>query len=543
MKLDSTFISSDRTEYTEKGYAVPTYDILKVRETTEKEPEWIHFGGGNIFRAYIANLADRMLEEGITDKGVITCSGFDRENIECIYRAHDNHSILVTLDGSGKMEKKIISSVTEALLLSHDSDDFMRLKEIFRSPSLKIATFTITEKGYSITDAKGDVKEEISSDILNGPENPLSYLGAVTALLYERFRTGKLRISMCSLDNCSHNGDRLKNAVKYIAEGWVKNMKCEEEFLGYILDPSYVAFPYSMIDKITPRPDPKVQAMLKGDGFTDMDILVTEKKTYLAPFTNAEKPEYLVIEESFPNGRPDFHKVGVYVTDRDTVLKAERMKVTTCLNPLHTALAVYGCLLGYTKISQEMLDPVLKTLVYRLGYTEGLPVVTDPGIISPEDFIKEVLEERIPNPFLPDTPQRIAMDTSQKLPVRFGETIKEYMRRGMDLDNLICIPLVFSGWLRYLVSLDDSLEPFEVSADPFYNELAEKLKGIVPGETDRNKVENAVKDILRDDRIFGVDLYEAGLAEKVIDLLLEELKGKNAVYRTLSKYMTDTEHI
>ena len=99
------------------------------------------------------------------------------------------------------------------------------------------------------------------------------------------------------------------------------------------------------------------------------------------------------------------------------------MKVTTCLNPLHTALAVYGCLLGYTLIADEMKDPDLKRLVERIGYTEGLPVVTDPGIIRPEAFLKEVLEQRLPNPFMPDTPQRIACDTSQKVPIRFGETV------------------------------------------------------------------------------------------------------------------------
>ena len=50
-------------------------------------------------------------------------------------------------------------------------------------------------------------------------------------------------------------------------------------------------------------------------------------------------------------------------TSRETVEKVERMKVCTCLNPLHTALAVYGCLLGYTKISDEMKDADLVKLV------------------------------------------------------------------------------------------------------------------------------------------------------------------------------------
>ena len=96
------------------------------------------------------------------------------------------------------------------------------------------------------------------------------------------------------------------------------------------------------------------------------------------------------------------------------------MKVCTCLNPLHTALAIYGCLLGYTLISEEMKNPLLKNMVEVIGYKEGLPVVVNPGILDPKKFIDEVVNVRIPNPFLPDSPQRIATDTSQKLSIRFG---------------------------------------------------------------------------------------------------------------------------
>ena len=113
-------------------------------------------------------------------------------------------------------------------------------------------------------------------------------------------------------------------------------------------------------------------------------------------------------------------------TERETVDKVEKMKVCTCLNPLHTALAVFGCLLGYEKISDEMKDEELKKLVETIGYKEGLPVVVNPGVLDPKEFIDTVLQVRVPNPFMPDTPQRIATDTSQKLAIRFGETIKAY---------------------------------------------------------------------------------------------------------------------
>ena len=150
-----------------------------------------------------------------------------------------------------------------------------------------------------------------------------------------------------------------------------------------------------------------------------------------------------MIEDRFPNGRPALEKAGVYMTDRDTVNKAEKMKVMTCLNPLHTALAVCGCLLGFNRISDEMKDDDLRALVYKLG-EEGMPVVVSPGIINPEDFIREVLEERLPNPYIPDTPQRIATDTSQKVSIRFGETIKGYMLKD-NCDKMEIIPFVRRG--------------------------------------------------------------------------------------------------
>ena len=205
-----------------------------------------------------------------------------------------------------------------------------------------------------------------------------------------------------------------------------ENDLVEEGFLEYINNEEKVSFPWTMIDKITPRPSETVRDALTKIGFKNTEILQTTKNTYIAPFINAEAAQYLVVEDKFPNGRMPLEEAGVIFTDRETVNKVEKMKVCTCLNPLHTALAVYGCLLGYQLIAAEMQDKNLKTLVEKIGYEEGLPVVVDPGVIKPGDFIDEVIGERLPNPNIPDTPQRIATDTSQKVGIRFGETIKAY---------------------------------------------------------------------------------------------------------------------
>lgn len=225
------------------------------------------------------------------------------------------------------------------------------------------------------------------------------------------------------------------------------------------------------------------------------------------------------------------------MTDRDTVNKVERMKVTTCLNPLHTALAVYGCVLGYTLIADEMKDEELNRLVHEIGPVEGMPVVTDPGILSPEAFVDEVINVRIPNPFMPDTPQRIATDTSQKVGIRYGETIKAYVAQYGHAKKLKAIPLAIAGWCRYLLGIDDKGEKFELSSDPMLAELTAALKDVKFGE--KESYTGQLKNILSNENIFGIDLYKAGIGEKIEELFVKEIAGPGAVRETLKENLTD----
>ena len=514
---------SDVKGYEERGYILPKYDRSAVRKATIEAPEWIHFGAGNIFRAFQGNLMDRLLEQGLSKTGLVVCEGFDYEIVEKMYRPHDDLSVLVTLKADGTIEKKVIGSIVSSLILDKENAvEFDKLKTVFAKPSLKMASFTITEKGYVVKDAAGELLPATKKDIEAGPEGASSYMGKIVSLLYHRFKSGELPLAFVSMDNCSHNGDKLYDAVLTFAGGWVEAGKAEEGFLSYIKDEKKVSFPWSMIDKITPRPDAKVSEMLERDGIDDLKTVVTGKNTYVAPFVNAEETEYLVIEDKFPNGKVPLDKVGVIYTDKETVDKVEKMKVCTCLNPLHTALAIYGCLLGYTSIHDEMDDEDLKNLVYTLGHKEGMKVVVNPGVLKPEDFLEAVLKKRLPNPFMPDTPQRIACDTSQKLPIRFGETIKAYRKRDdLSTDSLTLVPLVLAGWLRYLKGINDKGEPFELSPDPMLD-----------------KVRNMdAKDVLSLTEVFGCDLFEDGLGVRVLSIYEELLNGNGAVREVLHKYV------
>jgi fructuronate reductase len=487
----------------------PKFDVSAMVGRTKDEPIWLHFGAGNIFRGYIASLQQKLLNAGLSDKGIIAAETYDEEIIEKIYKPYDNKTLNVILRGDGSTSKEVIASVAEAVPAS----DYNRLAEIFESPSLQMVSFTITEKGY----------------------NPGPAMNLLARLLHIRYEAGSLPLALVSMDNCSRNGEKIENALRGISGAWVSEGKAEAGFAEYLANPKLISYPWSMIDKITPRPSGQVEKLLEESGITGVSPIITSKGTYIAPFVNAERAEYLVIEDAFPAGRPPLEKAGVYFADRDTVNRVERMKVTTCLNPLHTAMSVYGCLLGYTLIKEEMKDGDIVALIRRLGYVEGLPVVTDPGIISPKAFIDEVINERLPNPFMPDDPRRIATDTSQKVGIRFGETIKSYIEHGKDTKQLIAIPLAIAGWLRYLLAVNDDGEPMTLSSDPLLADLQSKLEGVK--WNDAATLGDKAKGILSNAAIFGLDLTATELGGRIEEILKKELGGAGSVRRTLKEYL------
>ena len=515
----------NRDAWEKQGIKLPDYDIDAMKAETEKNPEWVHFGAGNIFRGFIGSINNELLNRGLAKTGIIEAETFDYDVIDKIYDAYDNLTLSVVMDAKSNLGIEVLAGIAKGVKAS----ELDSLKAVFEKPSLKMLSFTITEKGYAVTGGNGALTQLVSEDIANGPSMPRHAMSVTAALLYHRYLNGAYPMAVVSMDNCSHNGEKLRISVMTIAEGWVRNGLVDEGFLAYLDEK--ISFPWSMIDKITPRPSDKVKAQLDKMGLEDMEPVITSKGTYIAPFVNAETAQYLVIEDSFPNGRPALEKVGVFMTTRETVNKSETMKVTTCLNPLHTALAVYGCLLGYTSIWEEMADEDLNRLVHEIA-SEGIKVVVNPGIIDPKEFAREVIEDRLPNPNIPDMPQRIATDTSQKVGIRYGETIKSYMSSDkLNTKDLLAVSKAIAGWLRYLLAVDDKGNTFERSADPMLAELDEKLAGIELGKPET--AEGKLNEILSDASIFGVNLYEAGIAGMVEDNFRAMLTGPGAVRNLL----------
>ena len=530
---------TQREELEAKGIELPQYDVDSLKEKGRTQPVWMHFGGGNLYRAFHAEVAEHLANANKLDRGVVVVETFSPFTVENVYKPYNCDSLEVVMNADGTLTERILGVTADAVFANPSNPaGFNQVRAYFKSPELQMTTFTITEKGYGLRDTAGNLLPSVAKEIEEGPEHAASTMGIVAALLLARFNAGAAPIAMVSTDNFSRNGERFRAAILTVVEGWAKAGHVSQDFVAYVSDEARVSFPWSMIDRITPNPSPETEEALKAQGFTDLPIEKSENGPAFAGFANTEAAHYLVIEDSFPNGRPALEDGGVIMTDRDTAEKADTMKVTACLNPLHTCLAVYGCLLGYTRIWQEMENEDLVALIKHLGYDEDLPVVVDPKVIDPKAFIEELLTERLPNKSLPDAPQRIASDTSQKVPVRYGHTLNAYAADpAKDPSTLTYIPLVIAGWLRYLLGVDDKGAEFTCSPDPLLADLQARLADVKLGETDAARVHAAVEPILSNTEIFDCNLYELGLGEKIEGMFLELLAGEGAVAATIKKYI------
>ena len=195
------------------------------------------------------------------------------------------------------------------------------------------------------------------------------------------------------------------------------------------------------------------------------------------------------------------------MADRETVNLSERMKVTVCLNPVHSATGPLGVVQGYELFAHMLnTNEDMMKMARMIAYDEGLPVVPNPGILSPQAFVDELFHDRFPN---------------EK---KFG-----------DASRLTAIPLGIAGWLRYMLGVDDEGNTYELAPDPMNGEIQEQFKDIVVGKPET--FTNQLKSILSNERLFFTDLYKDGVGEKIETMFREMLAGPGAVKATIHKYV------
>lgn len=236
------------------GYHVPDYDAGAIAQATKKQPQWLHFGPGNIFRIFPAVLCQRLIEAGRMSTGILCCESYDEQVVTRCLQPNENLTVAVTMHADGSFDKEIVASIADSLLLSRDEDELQR---IFEAPSLQMVSFTITEKGYAMSPA-------VRRDAENPPKESQTLLGKLTRLCVHRGRTCGRPLALVSMDNCSRNGEKLQSAVLKVLRAWREKGFITEQDEAYVSEK--ISFPWTMIDKITPRPSEAVREALEQDG-------------------------------------------------------------------------------------------------------------------------------------------------------------------------------------------------------------------------------------------------------------------------------------
>jgi fructuronate reductase/mannitol 2-dehydrogenase len=323
---------------------------------------------------------------------------------------------------------RIIGSLLEYRFAPEQPDAVL---DVLADRSTRMMTLTITEGGYNVDETTGRfnaANEAVQAD-LQHPRRPSTVFGYVVEALDRRRRAGVPAPSIVSCDNLQSNGHVLRTALVSFAQlrddalaGWIER---------------YVAFPNSMVDRITPQTTDADRALVAQEfGIADRWPVVTE------PFRQ------WVVEDVFSDGRPALEEVGVqFVVD---VHPYETMKMRL-LNGSHVAMGYLGALAGYETVDSLMADPVFLTFITRQMREEVAPLLPPVPGIDLEEY-QRTLIERFSNPKIGDQVARICLDGSAKIPKFLIPALCDALDAGRPHRWLT---LALAGWLRYLCGLDD----------------------------------------------------------------------------------------
>ena len=257
----------NRAAWEAAGFDMPSYDPEQLAAVTKQDPRWVHFGIGNIFRVFVGGIADKLIGEGLLDRGVTCVETFDYDVVDKIYDPYDNLAVIVILNSDGTIKKRVLGSLSEAIKARMaDASSRERMKTVFSNPKLQLVTFTITEKGYALRNTEGAYFPYVRADLDNGPEQVTGAMGIVTAMLYARYLAGRYPLALVSMDNVARNGEKLRSSVLETARVWQEHGFVDAGFVDYVSDEHTVSFPWTMIDKITPRPSTDIANALEKDG-------------------------------------------------------------------------------------------------------------------------------------------------------------------------------------------------------------------------------------------------------------------------------------
>ena len=308
------------------------------------------------------------------------------------------------------------------------------------APETRIVTLTVTEKGYFLNPASGELLADdpmIAADIAT-PTRPRTAPGLLVEALARRRDRGLAPFTVLSCDNMPDNGQRTRNAVVQLGE---RRDAALAEWIA-----AAVAFPGSMVDRIVPAMTEADFARLAELGVADPNAVVGEAFAQW------------VVEERFPQGRPAWEADGVeMVAD---VAPFETMKLRM-LNGSHSLLAYLGAPAGIATVFEAVGRGDLQALLRRYMLEEAAPTLAMPEGTDLVAYADSLLA-RFANDSLRHRLHQIAMDGSQKLPQRW---LLGSLARREASQPTPCVALGLAAWIRYTAGQDHQGTAYEVD-DP-----------------------------------------------------------------------------
>jgi mannitol 2-dehydrogenase len=424
-------LCTENLEALDGRVARPTYDRSQMSVGI------VHFGVGGFHRSHQAMYLDRLMNRGLSlDWGICGVGVMPGdEAMRDALASQDGLYTLVSRPGLGHIEARVIGSIVRHL---YAPDDPERVLHVLTDPRTRIVSLTVTEGGYNIDPVSGSFDIDnpaVRADLVPG-EVPTTMFAYVVEALRRRRAAGTAPFTVMSCDNVQGNGRVARSATLAFAT------LRDPELAHWIA--REVAFPSSMVDRITPTTAPEDIAEVKAElGIDDAWPVVCE------PFTQ------WVLEDNFVDGRPAFEEAEVQLTS--DVEPYERMKLRL-LNASHQGLAYAGHLSGYVYAHEAASDPVF--VEFLLGYmnAEARPTLGEVPGVDLDDYVRTLIA-RFSNPAIRDTIARLAAFSSDRIPKWVLPVIRANLASGGEITRAVAI---VASWARYAEGLDEKGQPIDV---------------------------------------------------------------------------------
>ena len=382
----------------------------------------VHIGVGNFHRAHLAWYLHRLMQNGQAHDWAIIGAGVrDQDKImRNKLLAQDCLTTLIELDPTGRQKTEVIGAMIDFLPVEPENQPLINA---MARPEIKIVSLTVTEGGYYLNPTTGELNCD-HADILHdaaNPQTPKTAFGAIVAALKLRRERSMMPFSCLCCDNLQANGAILHQTVVGLA-------RLSDPELASWID-SQSAFPNSMVDCIVPA---------TGRGELELALRLGIKDA--APVTHEDFRQW-VIEDSFCQGRPDWHLVGAEFSDHVHLHEAQKIRI---LNGGHQILANISEVLGVTTICDAISHPLIYKFFHKVLANEIAPHVTELDNMPVNNYL-ELIEKRFANPNILDTVRRVAFDGSS----RHAGFILPSIRDGLEKDcQILGLALVEALWAR-----------------------------------------------------------------------------------------------